>query len=95
MKRTTINAIRLYKSNIASARARYRLACKYNRPNMFDKTVCVPELDPMVIITYQDAMRQMRMECVSTDLWYRSQLLRAALGLIGPLVGPNVWSVES
>ncbi len=94
MKMKTVLAIRTYNATLASAKGRYRLACKHNRPDRFEKSVCLFEIHPRVQQTYKESMREMRLECASKDLWYKSQLLKASLGLISPLIGPSVWAVN-
>lgn len=93
MRQETRRAIRTYLSTVRAHQARYNLACRANLSHRWDRKFCVASYHPMVCSTFRSAMKAMYKEYNGTNMYYKNQLLRAALGLTSIEVSPSTWAV--
>lgn len=93
MNYQTKNDIRNYLKTIEAFEGKYNLMCKYSLPNRYDPKNCVPSYNNAVNNAFKKAMKSMYKDYSGKNMYYKKQLLRAALGLTGIENSPNVWDI--
>ena len=93
MNYQTKNDIRNYLKTILAFKGKYDLMCKYSLPKRYDSKNCVPSYNNAVNDAFKKAMKSMYKDYRGKNMYYKNQLLRAALGLTEIENSPNVWAI--
>jgi hypothetical protein len=94
MSYSTYYAIMDYKKTVEAFKQRYYLACRLDFNKRFESSYCVPSYNKAVNEAFKRAMKVMYKSYKGHNMFYKNQLLRAALGFTSIHNSPDVWHIN-